>query len=135
MPAARNTHISNFIRKTFIKRNQSWCTASTLHCSILPLLYEIFYASYLKKKFLKQSYIFKLFRKVYNWFCPCTLYIYFKCIFKVKKGNLHNMFLSLYTFIFLYQYLISTPFQGPKFWNVIKYFVKCVLVVTENIDR
>jgi len=45
------------------------------------------------------------------------------------------MFLFLYTFIFLYHGLISTPFRGPKFCKVIKYFVKCVLVVTEIIDR
>ena len=50
--------------------------------------------------------------------------------FKVKAVNLQIMYL-----VFFYHAVISAPVLGTNSCNVIKFFVMCVLVVTENIDR
>jgi len=49
--------------------------------------------------------------------------------FKVKAVNLQIMYL-----VFFYHAVISAPVLGTNSCNVIKFFVMCVLVVTENID-
>ena len=40
----------------------------------------------------------------------------------------------MYTFIIFYHDLTLTRVQGPSCCHVIKFFVKCVVVVSENIN-
>jgi hypothetical protein len=101
-------HASTFIPNMVIKKYHSWRATNTS-----PLLYEILVLGFLKNK--KSYHILNILSPFWNWFYPCTLFIYFDCIFNVKGGDIQLMVFSFC--ICSYSCLMAQwPFRGA-FWE------------------
>jgi len=118
-------YTNNFILDTFIKKYHSWPTANTSHLFYENIVLGIF-----------KTIIFKVLGPDCNLVYTYRFYIYFQCIFNFKRGVLQLM---LFSFC-MQSYFCITAWWRPEFrvetsCHLIKLFIKCALVVTENAAR